>query len=617
MQLLRSSMCCVYHFPRYEMSHCLILNLFFLRRMFAAFVFVLFSSGFPVVFAGTIKFAEVPVPASDFEKRAVIASSHAVVDGKSVAVGFKLILRSGDKPVKQGTGAHSAVFGQLFDIAGKPIFAEDGSLRISNLSDFSSLIQADRNQLYMVSHFEDRPAAMYLTELKQTESGDLIPERTRPLDFSHVNGGWVHCAGSVTPWGSHLGSEEYPPNALKRDSLTGSIDDFYDAMGAYFGGDLLAVNPYDYGYPVEVTVKHFDNAAVRKHYAMGRSSIELAYVMPNQKTVYISDDGTNVGLYRFEADIEGDLSSGRLFAAKWLQTSAEGVGNANISWIDLGHANDKDIKQYLNNKITFKDIFAYEMPSDTGCSREFTEINTTDGRECLKIKPGMEKAASRMETRRFAALRGATTEWRKMEGITYNPDRQQLYIAMSEISNGMEDNHSKYDLGGYNDIKVAKNACGAVYALDVDDDFVAVNMRALVAGTEEQTPHNACALNGLANPDNITYMPGYHTLIIGEDAGSGHQNDAIWAYNVDNQQLTRIVTTPYGSEAISPYFYPNINGHAYIMTVVQHPYGESDEDKLENPSELRAYTGYLGPFPAMDNIEINARLRHKSIHATQ
>ena len=26
-------------------------------------------------------------------------------------------------------------------------------------------------------------------------------------------GGWVHCAGMVTPWGTHLGSEEYEPNA--------------------------------------------------------------------------------------------------------------------------------------------------------------------------------------------------------------------------------------------------------------------------------------------------------------------------------------------------------------------------------------------------------------------
>jgi uncharacterized protein len=62
--------------------------------------------------------------------------------------------------------------------------------------------------------------------------------------------------------------------------------------------------------------------------------------------------------------------------------------------------------------------------------------------------------------------------------------------------------------------------------------------------------------------------------------------------------LTRILSTPYGSETTSPYYYPNINGWAYLMTVVQHPYGESDMDKEPTGSSARrAYTGFVGPFP--------------------
>ncbi len=576
-----------------------VLNAKLLKRNALSLSVALAVVGVSAVHAGTIEFAEVPVPVTDAEKREVVASPEVTVNGKTAQVGYKVIMRSGDKPSRAFAGHNAGVFGQLVDSAGNSLYAEDGSLRISNSNDFSSLLKVKNNRLYMVSQFEDRPAAMYLTELKQTLHGELIPQRTRPLDFSHVNGGWVHCAGSVTPWGTHLGSEEYPPNALLRDPNTGHIDSYYDAMGAYYGGDLLALNPYDYGYAVEVTVKNFNNAEVEKHYAMGRSAIELAYVMPNNKTAYISDDGTNVGLYRFDADRKGDLSAGRLYAAKWNQTDNAGVGSANIDWVDLGHAANDEIKHYLDEKITFFDIFENETPTDSGCSVGFTEINTTDGRECLKLKPGMETAASRMETRRYAAMLGATTEWRKMEGITYNPEAKQLYIAMSEVSSGMEDGHGKYDLGGPNDIRVAKNKCGAVYALDVDQDFVATNMYGLVAGREEATDDNTCALDGLANPDNITYMPGYDTLIIGEDTGSGHQNDAIWSYNLSSLKLTRIFTTPYGSETTSPYFYPNINGHAYVMAVVQHPYGESDQDKLEDPTELRGYTGYIGPLPAM------------------
>ena len=36
------------------------------------------------------------------------------------------------------------------------------------------------------------------------------------------------------------------------------------------------------------------------------------------------------------------------------------------------------------------------------------------------------------------------------------------------------------------------------------------------------------------------------------------------------------------------------------MTVVQHPYGESDEDQLMSEDEARAYVGYIGAFPRMD-----------------
>lgn len=218
-------------------------------------------------------------------------------------------------------------------------------------------------------------------------------------------------------------------------------------------------------------------------------------------------------------------------------------------------------------------------------------------------------------------MMGATTEFRKMEGSTYDADKHALYLAMSEVSKGMEDG-GKQDKGGRNDIRVAKNACGAVYQLSLDDSFTATSMKGLVAGipmTKEQEEKaadpscdpahnmcgdaakvNTCDINGIANPDNITYMPGYNTLIIGEDTGEGHQNDAIWALNTDSGKLTRILSTPYGSETTSAYWYPNVDGHGYLMAVVQHPYGESDEDKLADPADARAYVGYIGPFPALD-----------------
>ena len=54
----------------------------------------------------------------------------------------------------------------------------------------------------------------------------------------------------------------------------------------------------------------------------------------------------------------------------------------------------------------------------------------------------------------------------------------------------------------------------------------------------------------------------------------------MWYYDFKDGSLTRFLTTPYGSETTSPYWYPNINGWAYLTAVVQHPYGESDEDRV-------------------------------------
>ena len=109
---------------------------------------------------------------------------------------------------------------------------------------------------------------------------------------------------------------------------------------------------------------------------------------------------------------------------------------------------------------------------------------------------------------------------------------------------------------------------------------------------------NDCDVDGIASPDNLTFIPGHDTLIIGEDTDH-HQNDAIWAMNLSSGALTRIATTPYGSEATSVDWYPNVNGHGYLVAIVQHPYGETDADKLAAPSDANAYVGYFGPFPAV------------------
>lgn len=559
-----------------------------------------------------IEFNEVKVPLSDTEKRAINASDGVKISGKEYKIGYNIIMRSGDK-------VGDEIFGALYDINGKLITTKDGSPRISNDNDFSSL-HTYGDKIFMISHFETRPAAMYITELNQDKTtGKLSPVNTKNIDFSKFGGLWVPCAGSVTPWGTHLGSEEYEPDA-RMIKENGEGGEYYNLMAEYFGVDLTKVNPYNYGWTPEVKIiNEKGDVNVTKHYAMGRIAHELNYVMPDRKTVILSDDGTNTGLFMFIADKAGDLSSGVLYAAKWHQTDNQNGGSAKLEWISLGNANDNEIKKEIDKGIKFGDIFDMAEFKDDICPDGFTatkanvDSNQETAPECIKLKHGMEKIASRLESRRYAAIKGATTEFRKMEGITYNNDLNEIYIGMSEINKGMESFKSKgkdslkYDVKGVDDIRLLHNTCGAVYRLTLKKDdkigsnFVPDVMSGMIAGKYATTGDklNTCDLNGLANPDNVTYINGTGTLIIGEDTGSGHQNDYIWSYDIQKDKLTRILTTPYGSETTSPYYYNNIGGFGYIIAVVQHPYGESDEDRLQNSSDARAYTGYIGPFPVI------------------
>jgi len=361
---------------------------------------------------------------------------------------------------------------------------------------------------------------------------------------------------------------------------------------------------------------------------MGRFAHELGYVMPDQKTVYLTDDGQNTGLFMYVANTAGDLTAGTLYAAKWTQTSAAGVGSANLTWIKLGTATDTEIKTLVTSGITFLDIFTRDVLLGSGatasCNTGFTLTKTYyNSMECLKVNTGKEKAAAFLETRRYAAILGATTEFNKEEGVTFNSENNKLYVAMSVVKSGMKDESASYP-ASLNHIALTQNLCGAVYELPVtsgisdtasspiNSTYVATTMSGLVTGTTIATDSdgNKCALTGISEPDNVTYLPGYGVLLIGEDTGS-HLNDMVWAMDIKGgtNGLTRIFTAPAGSETTSPFWYPNIGGYGYLMMVIQHPFGESSltgytptttDGNINDIDEKSSVIGYIGPFPALD-----------------
>ncbi|WP_292662130.1 alkaline phosphatase PhoX [Nitratifractor sp.] len=573
-------------------------------------------------FAG--KQSSIAYPVTDTQKRAILVAPQMELPAESGTLHplrYKTVLNTGET-------LGSEIFGLLKDVHGKPLRMEDGSYYICNGQfggsgpDHTEFILVD-GKPFMVTQFECGIGAIYVAPLKQDpQTGELSAEGLRFVSQAEYHGGWVHCAGMKTPWNSFLGSEEYEPDARKLDPATGKLegDEFYDGKAPYFGGDLKQASPYYYGWITELKILNAKGETrYTKHYSMGRFAHELAYVMPDAQTAYLSDDGTNCALFMYRADKKNDLSAGTLYAAKWKQTSDANGGKADLEWIPLGHATDAEIRAIVKQRPLFNDIFETAKPQENGnCPAGFASVNTRTGHECLKVKPGMDKAAAFLESRRYAALKGATTEFRKMEGLSYDPDQKRLYVAISQIAKGMEDRkkygkpNPKYDVGGPNDIRLPVNKCGGVYAMDIAPHkkdsigkdlgaYATGNMYAVITGVPMKYPegspfhnkYNKCDINGIANPDNISYLPGSHTLLIGEDTGS-HQNDLIWAFDTKKGALSaRVASTPYGSETTSVMWRPDLNGRTYINFVTQHPFGESDQDKLRDPREAQSHVGYI------------------------
>jgi len=570
-----------------------------------------------------VAFKSVDAPISDAQKRQILTSEEVTINGKSYKIGWHTIARTG-QVLPSLDGKTTEIFGQIKNEAGVPINHKDGSPFVCKTSKDGSgpdhtTLHERNGQLYAITQFECGPGAMYISRLEKTADGGLKAVATSPISQADYYGGWVHCAGMKTPWGSHLGSEEYEPNARAL-----AKDEYYFNFTLYFKEGEKALNPYYWGWMPEVTITS-DKGDTKyvKHYAMGRFAHELGYVMPDEKTVYLTDDGVNGALFMFIADQPKDLSAGTLYSAKLEQKSDRNGGAFNLTWINLGHASDAQIRSYVDKKLSIDAMFEVAKDMNGKCPADFRSVNTSWGFECLKLKEGMEIAASRLEARRYAAYLGATTEFNKKEGITFNPKTNQLYIAISRVLYGMEDYKKsgeasdKYDQGGGNHIKLPRNDCGGVYRLDIVSGqkdangvslasaMVATTFVGEVMGEMKTYPKgsdyegNKCSVDAIAEPDNLTFIKNSNLLIIGEDTNL-RQIDYMWAYNVETKKLTRIFTTPYGSETTSPFWYPNIGGNAYLTAVVQHPYGESDKDKKSSPQDIESWVGVVGPFPAFE-----------------
>lgn len=458
---------------------------------------------------------------------------------------------------KLGSGE---LLGGVYDTSGKLMF-------ISNTPDFNGFIPRGEDKAWLYTAWEGggREGASSISKIALNRvdgkwQADLAASKM--MDLSSIAGGNVLCSGVVTPWGTPLAAEEYffyntalwnhPDNhdEDERASFQKGNDVNYikpKSMSKYLG---KMANPYRYGYMIEIENAASENdEKLVKHYATGRMSHETAAIMPDRKTVYMTDDDSAVYsdkkyntasggvFFKFIADTAGDLSAGTLYAAKLKQDAEADPHKAgfDVSWVELGHGNNAEIegwiKEYDNVQVSdyVDGQTNYVSDDEIRAWAEAKSGKDIDGDGSIgKTK---DARAAFLESRRTAAAMGATNEWDKLEGVTSHENT--VYIAASAFSFTMDKSwgHKDWSTGVIDPAvggAIALNAegCGGTYKSVTGTDFNITRIEPFAIG--KTNADGTCDIDRPANPDNILALND-GTLMIGEDAGpKRHVLDMLW-----------------------------------------------------------------------------------------
>ena len=415
-------------------------------------------------------------------------------------------------------------------LAGGIYSANDGQqILLSQKPDFNAFIPTNQDGTngFLYTAWEDRPAGISQVEIQwnlTSNQWDVLSSQM--LNLSSINGGWVLCFGTVSPWGSPLFSEElYFDDTEDWNNPNYRYHNDQLRLETYLGN---YPNPYDYGFIIEMEEAETSNPELTRHYTMGRYSHENAQVMPDNKTVYLSDDGYDTVLYKFIADTAGDLTKGTLYAAKLTQdaTYDSSTTGFDVDWIELGSSSNSEILNWIEDYdgITTDDYIdgqnAYisdQEINDWAEGRLNQDLNN-DG----IIGYSLDDRVAFLETRKAAAALGATDEWNKMEGVVYNPQAPDYaYLAMSNIDRAMTD--------GQGDIDVSDNYCGIVYRMPVLDDYDIDRIDpVIIGGPYTSSAQYECDINNLAGPDNLLVLND-GSVLVGEDTKK-HQYNTVWLW---------------------------------------------------------------------------------------
>ena len=376
---------------------------------------------------------------------------------------------------------------------------------------------------------------------------DAPDGRFRNVDFSEVGGTISNCGGFQTAYGTVLTAEEKFFYNNKQLHLAGSgIRDTSDFVVEVFNGDTInrTIKRYqNFDWMVEVDVTNAE--ALKKRYNMGRCSHEGGVVLPDRKTVFLTDDLCPGFIFKFVADEKDDFSKGQLFV---YQQGEKGVGGR---WLA--------IPMTLDNMINVRTISA-ELGATMFIRTEWMIYH--DGKVFI-TETGIDD--SKDEMRKYAK-----------QGARFSRHLAELdsLDALGEDS-------------------LMNDYFGRILTLDVNTGQLEV----FLEGGGDLGQH-------MAQPDCISYtkIDGHPYMLIHEDLnGLSHGrvppgynqavNEIYWLdlkiKNPTVKDLKRFAVGPVGCETTGGRFTPD--GKSYFFNI-QHPNG-TNEFPFNNSCTV-AITGY-------------------------
>ncbi len=178
-----------------------------------------------------------------------------------------------------------------------------GGGKVSTNFDFTGYVPINGSSRlgYLGLNYETTPGGFSVSNLRfDNQVGLWKVDSIKAIDFSPVVSTIRNCSGTVTPWGTLITSEE-GSNTL-------------DANGDGY---------FDLGWNVEIEPKTKTIVKNQKLWALGRMNHENVVVAKDKKTVYQGEDAGNGAVYKFVADKEADLSSGKLYVLKLTDVSTD------------------------------------------------------------------------------------------------------------------------------------------------------------------------------------------------------------------------------------------------------------------------------------------------------